>query len=57
MDQLSRSNVKNLPANQIVTNKFPVMSYPSGNAPEINLQNLKLAAYGLVEKEVHWSMG
>ena len=57
MDQLPRSNVKNLPANQIVTNKFPVMSYPSGNAPEINLQNWKFAAYGLVENEVHWSMG
>ena len=55
MDWLSASKVKNVPVNQIITDKFPVMSYPSGKAPDINLQNWKLTAYGLVEKETNWS--
>jgi len=49
------SEFKNAPVNQIITDKFPVMTYPSGKAPDVNLQNWRFSVYGLVEKEIRWS--
>ena len=49
------SEFKNAPVNQVITDKFPVMTYPSGKAPDVNLKNWRFSVYGLVEKEIRWS--